>query len=122
MTNQEAISTIKAALAQVEWVYPMEYAAAFDLAIQALEEREKAAAAGSGEDSAVPLIKRLREIAKIGIVNAKADTKDLNDAADMLERLDERIAIMMEFYPEHPEPAYQEELAEHRFSGLIEED
>lgn len=36
MTNQEAIDIIKRAIAQVEWDYPMEYAAAFDKAIEAL--------------------------------------------------------------------------------------
>ena len=37
MTNQEAIDIIKTAIAQVEWDYPMDYAAAFDMAIKALE-------------------------------------------------------------------------------------
>lgn len=37
MTNQESIDIIKTAIAQVEWDYPMEYAAAFDMAIKALE-------------------------------------------------------------------------------------
>jgi len=37
MTNQEAIEIIKTAIAQVEWDYPMDYAAAFDMAIKALE-------------------------------------------------------------------------------------
>jgi len=36
MTNQEAIDTIKTAIAEVEWEYPMDYAAAFDMAIEAL--------------------------------------------------------------------------------------
>lgn len=40
MTNQEAIETIKCALSQVEWAYPMEYAAAFDKAIEALERQD----------------------------------------------------------------------------------
>lgn len=37
MTNQEAIDIIKNAIAQVEWDYPMDYAAAFDMALKALE-------------------------------------------------------------------------------------
>ena len=37
MTNKEAIEIIKTAIAQVEWDYPMDYAAAFDKAIEALE-------------------------------------------------------------------------------------
>ena len=37
MTNQEAIDIIKTAIAQVEWDFPMDYAAAFDKAIDALE-------------------------------------------------------------------------------------
>ena len=37
MTNKEAVDTIKHAIAEVEWTYPMDYAAAFDKAIEALE-------------------------------------------------------------------------------------
>lgn len=40
MTNQEAIDAIKTAIAEVEWEYPMEYAAAFDLAVNALERQD----------------------------------------------------------------------------------
>ena len=40
MTNREAIEVIKLAQAQVEWEYPMDYAAAFDMAISALQEQE----------------------------------------------------------------------------------
>lgn len=38
MTPQEAIDTIKTAIAEVEWNYPMDYAAAFDMAIDALKK------------------------------------------------------------------------------------
>lgn len=37
MTDAEAIETIKMAIAEVEWEYPMEYATAFETAIEALE-------------------------------------------------------------------------------------
>ena len=40
MTNQEAVDIIKIAIAQVEWDYPMDYAAAFDVAVKALEKQE----------------------------------------------------------------------------------
>lgn len=50
----------------------------------------------SGED-AVLLVKEVRRIAEVGIVNARADKKTLNDAADLLGALDERVAIMSEF-------------------------
>lgn len=40
MTNQEAIETIKHAITEVEWMYPMDYAAAFDKAIEALGKQE----------------------------------------------------------------------------------
>lgn len=40
MTSREAIETIKRAAAEVEWEYPMEYAAAFDVATRALEKQE----------------------------------------------------------------------------------
>ena len=43
MTPQEAISTIKTAIAQVEWDYPMDYVAAFDMAVDALERQEPVA-------------------------------------------------------------------------------
>lgn len=39
MTNREAIETIKIAIAEVEWNYPMEYSVAFDKAIEALERQ-----------------------------------------------------------------------------------
>ena len=37
MTPQEAIETIKIAIAEVEWNYDMNYAVAFEMAIEALE-------------------------------------------------------------------------------------
>lgn len=40
MTSREAIDTIRTAIAQVEWDYPMNYATAFDMAIKALEKQE----------------------------------------------------------------------------------
>ena len=39
MTPQEAIKTIKVAISEVEWDYPMDYTVAFEEAIKALEER-----------------------------------------------------------------------------------
>ena len=39
MTNEEAINTIKTAIAEVEWYYPMDYAIAFESAISALEKQ-----------------------------------------------------------------------------------
>ena len=39
MTPQEAIETIKIAIAEVEWNYPMDYAVAFEKAIEALEKQ-----------------------------------------------------------------------------------
>ena len=41
MTNEESIEIIKVARAEVEWEYPMDYAAAFDKAIEALEKEPK---------------------------------------------------------------------------------
>ena len=41
MTPQEAIETIKIAIAEVEWNYPMDYAVAFEMAIEALEKQER---------------------------------------------------------------------------------
>ena len=42
------------------------------------------------------LIERLRDLADIGVVNAKQDSETLREAADMLEAMDERLAIMEE--------------------------
>lgn len=39
MTTKEAIQTIEAAKAEVEWNYPLDYAAAFEAAIKALEKQ-----------------------------------------------------------------------------------
>lgn len=39
MKPQEAIRVMKIALAEVEWEYPMDYAAAFETAIEALEKQ-----------------------------------------------------------------------------------
>lgn len=41
MTPKEAIEIIKVARAEVEWNYPMEYAVAFDEAIEALEDEKR---------------------------------------------------------------------------------
>jgi hypothetical protein len=40
MTKEEAIATIRTAIAQIEWEYPMDYAVAFDMAIEALSQPE----------------------------------------------------------------------------------
>ena len=39
MKPEEAIKTIKVALAEVEWDYPMDYTVAFEEAIEALEKQ-----------------------------------------------------------------------------------
>ena len=39
MTYEGAIETIKVAIAEVEWNYPMDYAVAFEIAISALEKQ-----------------------------------------------------------------------------------
>lgn len=43
MAIDEVIKTIETARAEVEWEYPMEYAAAFDVAIRALEKQKELA-------------------------------------------------------------------------------
>ena len=40
MTNKEAIEIIKTAAVQVKWDYPLDYAAAFDKAVNALKAQE----------------------------------------------------------------------------------
>lgn len=39
MTSKEAIKTIEAAKAEVEWNYPLDYATTFEMAIKALEKQ-----------------------------------------------------------------------------------
>lgn len=39
MTAKEAIQIIEAAKAEIEWNYPLDYAAAFEVAIEALEKQ-----------------------------------------------------------------------------------
>lgn len=39
MTPEEAIKTIKVAIAEVEWEYPLDYSVAFETAIEALEKQ-----------------------------------------------------------------------------------
>lgn len=39
MTPEEAIKTIQVAVAEVEWDYPLDYAIAFETAINALEKQ-----------------------------------------------------------------------------------
>ena len=39
MTPREAIKTIKVAISEVEWDYPMDYTVAFEEAIKALEKQ-----------------------------------------------------------------------------------
>ena len=41
MNIKEAIKTIELAVAEVEWVYPIDYAAAFDVAISALRAQQQ---------------------------------------------------------------------------------
>lgn len=41
MTAQEAIKTIELAIAEVEWNFPMDYAVAFEKAIDALKKLEQ---------------------------------------------------------------------------------
>ena len=53
--------------------------------------------ATNNEKDAVQLVKSVRQIADVGIVNARADKQTLYDADDLLEALDERVAIMSEF-------------------------
>lgn len=43
MSIDEVIKTIETARAEVEWEYPMDYAAAFDVAIRALEKQKELA-------------------------------------------------------------------------------
>ena len=41
MKYAEAIETIKIAVAEVEWNYPLDYAIAFETAVNALEKQQK---------------------------------------------------------------------------------
>jgi hypothetical protein len=41
MTTKEAIETIKTAIAEVEWNYSIDYAVAFEMAIEALKKESE---------------------------------------------------------------------------------
>ena len=56
MTNKEAIETIKIAMAEVEWDYPMDYTVAFEMAVDALEKQ--------ATSEWIPCSERLPEIEK----------------------------------------------------------
>ena len=58
MTIKEAIKTIELAIAEVEWVYPIDYAAAFDVAISALRAQQEL------ERNEPLTVDELREMAK----------------------------------------------------------
>lgn len=58
MTIEEAIKTIELAIAEVEWVYPIDYAAAFDVAISALRAQQEL------ERNEPLTVDELREMAK----------------------------------------------------------
>jgi hypothetical protein len=53
MNNIEAIEIIKTAIANVEWDYPMDYAVAFEKALEALKEQEPVKPVDQGDDSYV---------------------------------------------------------------------
>lgn len=61
-------------------------------AADALERK----AAGPGSREGTELVRQLRNLADVGIVNARTDTAILRRAADWIEAADERIAIMAE--------------------------
>ena len=67
------------------------------------------------------LIDRLRELSKIGIVNYKHDTPVLIEAADRIEELDERIAIMQESMEEleQREPVRHGHWVESDYYGML---
>lgn len=51
MIATEAIDIIKAAIAEVEWNYPLDYAIAFETAIKALEKQIPQKPSPTGEDN-----------------------------------------------------------------------
>lgn len=63
------------------------------LIVQAADTLERKAA-GPGSREGTELVRQLRGISDVGIVNAKADAATLRRAADWIEAADERIAIM----------------------------
>ena len=63
MTIKEAIKTIELAIAEVEWVYPIDYAAAFDVAVSALRAQQQLESNLKALESNEPLtVDELREM------------------------------------------------------------
>ena len=60
MTIREAIDTIKIAMSEVEWEYPMEYYVAFDMALKALEKQVRNEEARN-EEAQLPEIVRCKD-------------------------------------------------------------
>ena len=66
MTNEEVIKTIKIAIAEVEWNYPMDYAIAFETAISAIKKQMPKKPTGIYDENGSEKGKGLYEEALIG--------------------------------------------------------
>ena len=59
MKPQEAIEIMKIAISEVEWEYPMDYAAAFEMAIEAIEKQATKQATSNYTSEWIPVSERL---------------------------------------------------------------
>lgn len=94
MTNQEAIDIIKNAIAQVEWDYPMDYAAAFDMAVNALErqddpDRVKVVRCWDCRYWEPPTKEEVEDGCTYGLCRATGAGTDVNDFCSSGERVEE---------------------------------
>lgn len=79
MTTEEAIKTIETAIAEIEWEYPMDYAAAFDMALAALRAQAE-------EEKNEPLT--LEELRELGGESVWVKVIDHNMFADKADDFD----------------------------------
>lgn len=86
MTTQEAIEALKLMQGQVEWDYPMEYAAAVDMAVVALQKQISQKPVPDGYGSQCPVtVKDVKEALKI-VLYAFSNRSDIPNSSDLVSR------------------------------------
>lgn len=96
MTNQEAIEAIKLARSQVEWDYPMDYAAAFDKAIEALEQEPTLLSSELEKNSKLEKIKAEIERQEKWLMDAGYNQYNVDIALDTIKSVVDKYKAEME--------------------------
>ena len=86
MTTQEAIETLKLMQGQIEWDYLMEYAAAVDMAVVALQKQISQKPVPDGYGSQCPVtVKDVKEALKT-VLYAFSNRSDIPNSSDLVSR------------------------------------